>query len=90
MDQFSRACDHFGLKSIKKTDVMKFWGTLHLSFFKSSREVVRILYWLVPLVFFYVLCDSGYTGPRFILSSAARVAFLHPKAEHLARERRLP
>jgi hypothetical protein len=38
--------------------------------------------------FFYVLCDSRYTGPRFILSSA-RVAFLHPKAEHLAGERRL-
>jgi hypothetical protein len=43
-----------------------------------------------------VTCDNGvchllsrYTGPRFILSSA-RVAFLHPKAEHLARERRLP
>jgi hypothetical protein len=31
--------------------------------------------------FFYVLCDSRYTDPRFIFSSA-RVAFLHPKAEH--------
>jgi hypothetical protein len=39
--------------------------------------------------FFYVLCDSRYTGPRFILSSAT-VAFIHPKAEHVAGERRLP
>jgi hypothetical protein len=38
--------------------------------------------------FFYVLCDSRNTGPRFILSSA-RVTFLHPKDERLAGEQRL-
>jgi hypothetical protein len=30
--------------------------------------------------FFYVLCDSRYKDPRFLLSSE-RVDFLHPKAE---------